>query len=179
MQWFHIPMIRNQLGRQPIEKLRMCRSSPVQTEVLGTCDERLAEVAAPQMIHRHTRRSRIGGVGNPLRECRATACARFRVLNAEGREGVRDCLRRLSRSGQLCFRICDFIIGGIGYRVIFDPGELDFSFGYCDLLLGAAGLECELFSSIGVLAQMHRHRSGHTTFYGLVTHPRKFDLGFR
>ena len=64
---------------EPIEQVGVQRLRGAATEVRDVRDQRLAEVAGPDVVHEHAGGERVLAVGEPVGEGEAAACARGRI----------------------------------------------------------------------------------------------------
>ena len=75
MHGLEAPLLVHELDRQPVEQRRVARGAAVLAELEHRRHDRLAEVAHPEVVHRHPRGQGVRGVGNPAREREAPAAA--------------------------------------------------------------------------------------------------------
>ena len=89
MKMLHAPTGLLKIHGQPIEKLLHRWRFRATPKILNGINQRLTEMAQPDMVHRDARRQRITRIDNPLRKCRTPAGA-FRCVR---------CLSRFFRFG--------------------------------------------------------------------------------
>ena len=118
VQVLHAPARLAELRREPIEQLRVRGPRAAAAEVVHGAHERLAEVPAPDVIHRHARGERVVARGDPLGERPAPPRARRRIRRREGGV-IRGVLRQrrlgigdhFLRGGECGVRL---LLGGLG-----------------------------------------------------------------
>ena len=82
MDRLHVPVAIHELDREPVQQFRMRRRFSALAEVEYGGDQRLAEVAQPDVIDRDPRRQRIVLRGDPAGEREPPAGTGSRVLRA-------------------------------------------------------------------------------------------------
>ena len=73
----HVPARSDELGRQPVEQLRMAGRLALGAEVLDRLHQPGAEEHLPDAVHRHAGRQRIGRVDQPSGECQPVGLRRL------------------------------------------------------------------------------------------------------
>ena len=73
VQGLDVPAAGDELVCQPIEQLRMRRRRRLSAEVVGVLNEAAAEMSLPDAIDEHAGHERIGRIGKPAGQCRATS----------------------------------------------------------------------------------------------------------
>ena len=77
---FHAPAVRHEFRGEPIEQLRMRRRAPVAAKIRRRGDEAAAEVAQPNVVHRHARGERVSAIWPPSARTRAGDRAASRIV---------------------------------------------------------------------------------------------------
>ncbi len=72
VQGLDVPAALDELVCQPVEQFRMRRGRRLRAEVVGVFDEAAAEMSLPDAVDDHAGDERIGRVGEPAGQCRAT-----------------------------------------------------------------------------------------------------------
>ena len=88
------------LDGQPIKQRVLRRTFRATAEVGDRLDQRLAEMAGPNVVHCHTCRKRVLSIGDPTCQCGAAAGADRRIRPATRRVRFIGALKRFERSGE-------------------------------------------------------------------------------
>src|SRR5262245_37108935 len=105
MEMLQAPVMFHQFDGEPVEQLGMRRRRAFAAEIEDRGDERLAEVASPEMIYRHAGRERIVPIGDPLCERGSPAGARGWERFGPRRIGLEIVFLGLERATRDCVRV--------------------------------------------------------------------------
>ena len=75
MQVFHVPPALDQLDSQPVQQRGEDRPSAVVPEIKNGCDQRIAEMTHPDVVHTDPSGQRVAAIGDPPGQCQATSGA--------------------------------------------------------------------------------------------------------
>src|SRR5215203_388977 len=90
----------------------MCRRFPALSEVKDSGNKWFSEVAEPHVVYGHTRRKRIIGRCDPIRERGAATRTRVRISRSNGGVAFGRLLQRFDRGFKpACRRIAFFVVG--------------------------------------------------------------------